>query len=151
MGQLSAQLSNPDCVAAFLPVEKQAYDGSGWSAINGRALRGDNGGTSAIEAVVAFPSRTAAQEFFTTMVGQWQRCADQTLTVDYPDGTSSNWRLGATDQHDATLSMTQDSVDSTDHWSCQRALRVSNNVAIDTLVNIEPLPRQEDGGQEEKP
>lgn len=135
MDQSTAQLSNPDCVAAFLPAEKEAYDGSGWLALNGRALRGDGGnGTSAIETVVAFGTRSAAQDFYTTMTGQWQRCADQPLDVDYRDGSSSSWRFGPVTDHDGTLSMVQDAVGSTEHWACQRALRVSNNVAIDTMV-----------------
>ena len=88
------------------------------------------------QAVLLFPSADEANAFFTTSSQNWPACADHQFTTpgdaDTPELT---WKVGPTSTANstltATLSMTGTKNGVTHTMSCQRALTVRNNVAID--------------------
>ena len=87
-----------------------------------------------IQSVVAFPSRRDADDFFGRTARRWAPCADRTFVSRRGGGDAAgSWRFGPVSAVDSMLWMTQHQERSRG-WSCQRALRVSNNVAIDVLA-----------------
>lgn len=125
-----------DCMIAWTPAEQSVYARSGWRAVLAQTLLETRGVADhfVIQAVVDFPSRTAARSFFDEAALEWKPCGDRTFTTPRR-GSDSNvsWTFDAVYDTDSTLWMKQNQIDSTG-WSCQRALRISNNVAIDVLA-----------------
>ena len=88
------------------------------------------------QAVLLFPSADDAKAFFTTSSQRWPACADhQFTTPGDADTPELAWKVGPVSTADstltATLSMTGTKNGVTHTMSCQRALTVRNNVAID--------------------
>ena len=88
------------------------------------------------QAVLLFPSADEANAFFTTSSQRWPACADhQFTTPGDADTPELAWKVGPVSTADstltATLSMTGTKNAVTHTMSCQRALTVRNNVAID--------------------
>ncbi len=88
------------------------------------------------QAVLLFPSADDAQAFFTASSQKWPACADhQFTTPGDADTPELAWKVGPVSTADSTLtttlSMTGTKNGVTHTMSCQRALTVRNNVAID--------------------
>lgn len=135
----SAHFANTDCLAVAGAAQKGVYEGTGWTGMRGQILREapGAGGWShyAVQAVVLLPSATAASDFFSSSQRSWTGCSDRELT--YPQGSGVGqlmpeqvWSVGpAGVDHDVlTVSRTQRGPQ---QWSCQRALSVRGNVAVD--------------------
>jgi hypothetical protein len=86
-----------------------------------------------IQAVVDFPSRKDARQFFDETAQNWTPCGDRSFTTSRGGDTDAVWTFEAVSNADSTLWMTQRQKNSPG-WTCQRALRVTNNVAIDVLA-----------------
>lgn len=131
----SAQFSDPACMLAWTPAEQTGYAQTGWTAMVAQTFSDRSGASRyfVIQSVVDFPSRQRADEFFQHAVKQWTPCGARTFAVKRGQNTDSSWVFDTVSQADSTLWMTQRQSRSAG-WSCQRALRVSNNVAIDVLA-----------------
>jgi PknH-like extracellular domain len=126
-----ATLSNPDCLAAFLPFVDVVYQGSGDTAISAEALHepGDNPDHKVALAAASFPSADAALAFVKTSAGKWRACAGQTIT-ETGNGQDLRHTFGNVvgDVPAITLLRTQEGGNG---WACQRALRAVVNVVLD--------------------
>lgn len=135
----SAHFENADCLAVAGAAQKGVYDGTGWTGMRGQILR-ERPTTPvwthyAVQAVVLFPSAAAAGDFFTRSQHSWAGCSDRELT--YAQNSAAQqmtpdqvWSVGpvATERDVLTVSRTERGPQA---WSCQRALSVRGNVAVD--------------------
>lgn len=124
------------CLAAWQPLQQSVYQDSGYSAIRAKMFHDydstSSDGHAVWESVVSFSARTDATDFFEQLSGEWTSCSDRQLTVRSSSG-NIEWKLGAVDTDKSTLSMTQTKLHS-QGWSCQHALRLTNNVIIDAMA-----------------
>ena len=122
------------CLGAWQPIQESVYQDSGYSASQMQQLYETSpaGDRHVVwEAAVTFESRADASAFFDQSSEEWTSCGDRTFTTT---GSSSyTWELSAPENQDSTLTMTQTQEDA-DGWSCQHALRLSNNVIIDVVA-----------------
>ena len=131
----NANIPDKDC--RFIdPAEAWVYDGSGWIAMRSQHLHepGDEFDHEVLQAVVAFPSANDAARFFSASAQRgWQACSNRqydNVDAGKPDKV---WTVGPIANTNGTLSTT-DTLKGGNGWSCQRALTVSNNIAIDVAA-----------------
>jgi hypothetical protein len=125
--------------AGVLPI----YSGSGYTtAIGEHDVAPQPPGSNdpppeATQFVVLFPSADQANAFFTASSQRWPACANRGDTIpgdaDYPD---FQWKVGPVSNANGMLTTTAVAITSIKgqppgQQSCQRALTVRNNVAID--------------------
>jgi hypothetical protein len=130
MDDHSADVSNNDCLAMYGPGEPSVYAGSGASATRAQLLKDSADASqtkySAFQTVVLFSSADQAAAFFTDSSKRWPACSNLAYTIsnrgmlDVGPVSNTNGILSATETREGG-----------DGWACQRALTVSNNVAID--------------------
>lgn len=132
----SPQFTDRTCMVAWTPAEQTVYAHTGWTAAVAQTLSEIPGRSRhfVVQAVVDFPSRADAHAFFANTVQKWTPCGDQTFITNRGGGdANAAWTFDSVSNAASTLWMTQRQ-DHGSGWSCQRALRVSNNVAIDVLA-----------------
>lgn len=129
-----------DCAATWQVPWGPVYDGNGWTAVRGQYLQGMRPDSTferkMWQAVVAFPLPVDAQAFYTKQVASWRTCDGRRLNernLDDPADSDIFWILGDSTDEDATLSI-QLHQEGHNDWSCQTALTIRNNVAVNTLV-----------------
>ncbi|HTY33563.1 sensor domain-containing protein [Mycobacterium sp.] len=143
MWDWSSSISDKDCLPLDGPAQDNVYAGSGWTAIRGQRLDDsvDDSKTRnhyAIQAVVAYPSARDANAFYDSSAQSWSACANRRFS-DLPEGKPPVvWTVAGINKVSGTLS-TSEVQEGGDGWSCQRALTVRNNVAIDVLACAAPL------------
>jgi serine/threonine protein kinase len=121
----SPNLPDKACVPLWGPAETLAYAGSGSGAVHGQSL---DGGTQDVQQyVLLFSSAHDADTFFTASAQSWPACSNRQYTHTY--GAGSVWTVGPVYNTNGTLTATESR--SSDGLTCQRALTVANNVAID--------------------
>ena len=129
MDDHSADVPNNDCLAMYGPGEPSVYAGSGASATRAQLLKdgADISQTkySAFQTVVLFSSADQAAAFFTASSKRWPACSNLGYTI----GNREMLDVGPVSNANGTLSATETREGG--GWVCQRALTVSNNVAID--------------------
>jgi hypothetical protein len=130
-----------ECIYAFGPLAASVYAGSGNTAASGdddlvSAPPGSNDLASEVmQGVALFPSANEANAFFTASSQHWQACANRDVNPPGPD--AMNVAVGPVSNANGTLSTTVNikmpgfSGPAPLTMSCQRALSVRNNVAID--------------------
>ena len=131
----SSEFTDHRCLVAWSPAERTVYADTGWTDIVLQAVRQRPGSVHnqyVLQALVRFPSRQHARDFFDHQAVGWPPCGERKFATRYGDQADS-WTFDAVADADSTLWMTQRQ-DNTQGWSCQRALRVSNNVAVDVLA-----------------
>jgi hypothetical protein len=128
----SAQISDKSCLPLNYPMEATLYAGSGWIAARGQSLKepGSNYNHFATQGVVLFPSARHAAAFYTASEQSWPLCANITYTTTQPD---TKWMPGPVFNIAGTLTASEVQEAATG-WMCQRALTVSNAVAIDVIT-----------------
>lgn len=138
MWDWSGGVSDKNCLAVDGPAQDKVYDGTGWTGMRGQRLD-DSADDSkkrnhyAIQAVIAFPSARTADAFYHSSVQSWSACANRRFS-DAPQGqTETVWTVAGVHQAGGTLS-TSEVQEGGDGWTCQRALTVRNNVAIDVVT-----------------
>lgn len=130
----SARLDDVNCLAIAGAAQQSVYATSGSTAVHGQVLRDPPTAPAwshfAVQAVVLFPTARAAADFFTTSQAQWSGCSDRELTYPAPIGPAQVWSVGrpSTDRDVLAVSRVQMTPEK---WSCQRALTVHSNVAVD--------------------
>lgn len=122
------------CLAIAGAAQSGVYAGSGYTAMHGQVLREPptSGSWShfATQAVVLFPTAASAAAFFTRSRGDWADCSSRELTYAQQPAPEQVWSIGpvSVDRDVLAVSRTQRSPQ---RWSCQRALTVHGNVAVD--------------------
>jgi hypothetical protein len=132
-----------ECLYITGAAESSVYAGSGNTAVKGeRDTASLPSGSSdpdpeVTQALVLFPSAQQASAFFTTSTQKWPACANRQDTVPADgDSPAITWKVGPVSNTNGVLSTTS-TISATKNGqtfaqSCQRALTVRNNVAIDT-------------------
>lgn len=130
----SAQISDKRCLPLNYPLEATLYAGSGWVAARGQSLKepGSNHDHFATQGVVLFPSARHAADFYTASEESWPLCANITYKTAQSDETF-RWEPGPVFNIAGTLTASEVQEAGTG-WTCQRALTVSNVVAIDVIA-----------------
>lgn len=133
MFDAGSQFPDHACMAAWMPVEQSVYADADWTATIAQSLSESAVDHFVVQAATVFASRGDARNFFDATARRWTPCGERTFTTSRDGYTDTPWSFDAVIDIDSTLWMTQHQDDSAG-WSCQRALRVSNNVAIDVLA-----------------
>ncbi|ORB74135.1 sensor domain-containing protein [Mycobacterium scrofulaceum] len=132
-----------DCVYAIGPGQAPVYAGSGYTAVSGddevaSLPPNSNEPDPEVEQVlVLFPTAKEANAFYTTSAQRWPACANRQFTTPAGQDTpETGWQVGPVSNADGTLSttLTMTILDNGNvllTMTCQRALTVRNNVAID--------------------
>lgn len=131
---LRATLSNPNCKAAWEPIENSAYQGAdGYTAVSGQAVHtaGENAPHRVYEAVAAFSSPEKAAAFVAATADKWRACAGQSITMSF-NGKSSGWTFG--DVTGAPPKIYQQRTQADGTRVCHHALHAASSVVVDLLV-----------------
>jgi serine/threonine kinase PknH len=129
-----ADIPDKDCRFIY-STEASVYDGSGWIGIRSQHLREpvDDFDHEVWQAVVSFPAANDAARFFSASAQRWPACSNREFHYIDPGRPDKVWTVGPIAVTNGTLSTT-DTLNGGNGWACQRALAVSNNVAIDVAV-----------------
>lgn len=125
---------NPDCLAMVGAAQQQAYNGSNWTALRAQTLREPSAAQAwsrfATQAVVLFETEAAASDFYVRSREQWEACSATQMRYPQLGAADQVWSVdpAVSDRETLTVSRTQREPES---WSCQRALTVRGNVAVD--------------------
>jgi len=135
MWDWSAGMSDRNCLAVDGPAQDKVYADTGWTAMRGQRLDDSVDGSKrrdhyAIQAVVAFPSGRDAAAFFKSSTQSWPACSNRQFSDPNPGRPDTVWTVAQVSARDGTLSTSEVQEDG-NGWTCQRALTVRNNVAID--------------------
>lgn len=125
MSDHSQTMSDPDCLGAFAAAEAQVYAHSGWVAV--QVVASEPGHDFVSQAVVAFPTPAAAQNFYAAQIPVWTRCSGQRFTTS--SAGDQSWTFGQVVMDSGMLSLTM-SRDG-DTGLCGRVMAVRANVVID--------------------
>lgn len=126
--------TDPGCLAVTGAAQRGAYDGTGWTSLRGQVLREPPTAPVwshfATQAVVLFGTAQAAADFFSRSSEDWARCSERELTYAQQLAPEQVWSVGpaVSDRGVLTVSRAQRSPQ---QWSCQRALTVRGNAAVD--------------------
>jgi serine/threonine-protein kinase len=134
-GNGPARVSDQACIPLSAAASTAVYADSGWTAVRGQELKWPATGTplhDVAQFVVLFSSSHDAAAFFATSAQRWLACSSRQFTVSapgtgMPDTVES---VGPVANTNGTLSATLTSP-ANSSVTCQRALTVANNVAID--------------------
>lgn len=126
--------ANSGCLAVAGAAQRTVYDGSGWTDLRGQVLREPPAAPTwshfAVQAVVRFDTAEAASDFLTRSRGAWAGCSDRELRYAQQLAPEQIWSIGPTGSDGELLTVSR-SQRSPQQWSCQRALGVRGNVAVD--------------------
>lgn len=121
------------CLAVAGAAQRGVYADSGWTAMRGQVLREpptSRWSHFATQAVVLFETAEAAGDFFTRSGESWADCANRDLVYAQQLAPDQLWSIGPVGLEDDTLTVSRTQRSPQD-WSCQRALTVHGNVAVD--------------------
>ena len=134
MHDARAAVSDTACLPVAGVTQAAVYAGRRWSAVRSQDLtEPDNSYTHSVtQGVVLFSSANDAGAFFTASAQQWPACSNRQYIVTLV-GHPAVWTVGPISNTNGTLSATTTSKDDgiSLGTTCQQALTVSNNVAID--------------------
>jgi hypothetical protein len=116
---------------AYHPADANVYARSSAYDIRGLGLDDPDIWTHRVyENVVSFSFPQDAAAFFTASAQQWPTCSNRLFTVNPADRPEETWIVGPVSNTNGTLSATKTQLFG-DGWTCQRALTVAKNVAVD--------------------
>ena len=131
MSDDSANIPDQDCRFVDAPAEAPVYNDSGWRAVRSRYLNDVDWAHQVSQAVVSFPSANDAARFFSASVQRWPACSNRQYHYINDTGQPDKvWTVGPIVKISDTLSATRGG----EEGACQRALTVSNNIAIDVAA-----------------
>jgi serine/threonine kinase PknH len=134
MADTSADVSDAACLHMQNPEQTAVYAGSRWTAVRWHVLQepGDIWTHQVSQNVVSFSSAHDVHAFFTASAQRWPACANRQYNFTRAGKPDEVWTVGPVSNTNGTLSATQTLGGVSWMWSsCQRALTVANNVAID--------------------
>jgi hypothetical protein len=138
MWDWSKNVSDQNCLAIDGAAQDKVYAGTGWTAMRGQRLDDSVDDSKkrkhyAIQAVVAFPSAHDASAFFDSATHSWNSCSKRRFSDVAPGQPDTVWTVAEISNNSGTLSTSQVQ-EGGDGWTCQRALTVRNNIAIDIVT-----------------
>jgi hypothetical protein len=138
MWDWSTSVSDKNCLAIDGPAQEKVYTNTGWTAIRGQRIDDsvdDSNKRShlAIQAVVVFPSARDASAFYDTSTQGWPACSNRRFSDINSRKPDTVWTVAASTNENGMLT-TSKVQEGGDGWTCQRALTVRNNVAIDIVT-----------------
>ena len=125
------------CSAVERAADKANYAGSGSIALRNQDLTEPDVNRHIVnQAVLLFRAARDADAFFTASAHRWADCSNRQYTVTKPGEHDDVWTVGPVSNTNGILSTTKTeqpvTVGTTNYaLTCQRALTVANNVAID--------------------
>jgi hypothetical protein len=138
MWDWSASVSDKNCLAVDGPAQEKVYAESGWTAMRGQRLDDSVDDSTkrnhyVIQAVVVFPSAHDASAFYNASTQSWSACSSRRYSYSNPGKPDTIWTAAEITNDNGTLT-TSKVQEGGDGWTCQRALTVRNNVAIDIVT-----------------
>jgi serine/threonine-protein kinase len=130
----SANMSDKDCVGAWLPAEAGVYTGTSWDGVAAQKLRPpdvDIWQQGVVQAVVGFSTIASAEKFLADQTNTWKACSGRAFTVTPPNVSPQHWTFGNAGVVDGTTGIP---LTMAGGGACQRSLAVRRNVTIDVLV-----------------
>lgn len=122
------------CLAVAGAAQRGVYADAGWTAVRGQVLREPPTAPAwahfATQSVVLFETPEAATSFFEGSRASWASCSNRELSYAQQLVPDQLWSVGpvGVDRDLLSVSRTQRSPET---WSCQRALTVHGNAAVD--------------------
>jgi serine/threonine-protein kinase len=128
----SGVVADKACRITAIDADADSYADSGWTALREQSLRepGHNSSHYADQAVVLFPSADKAAAFYTTTAQRWPACSNRQFTRTPKGVPPQQWAVGPISTVADTLNNTITEQGGSGEV-CERAVTVSNNVAID--------------------
>jgi hypothetical protein len=126
-------LSNPDCLAAYEPIEEAVYrPAPGYTGVSGQAVHSPGEGQlhRVFESVAAFSSPDQANAFVQASSDRWKACTGQTVTMTF-NGKKSDWQFG--EVSGAAPKIFQERTQP-DGRICHHGLHATGSVVVDVLV-----------------
>lgn len=124
----------PGCLAVAGAAQRGVYSDSGWARMHGQVLREPPTTPAwshyAVQAVVLFPTATAAANFYARSRDTWADCSNRELAYAQQPAPDQLWSVGPVSTEDEVLAVSREQR-SPQHWFCQRALTVHGNVGVD--------------------
>lgn len=138
MWNWSSGVSDQNCLAIDGPAQEKVYSGTGWTAVRGQRLDDSVNDSKkrdhyAIQAVIAFPSAHDADAFYESSVQSWHACSNRRYSDVVPGQPDTVWTVAGVTNDNGMLS-TSEVQEGGDGWTCQRALTIRNNVAVDVVA-----------------
>ena len=138
MWDWSADVPDKNCLAVDGPAQDKVYANTGWLTVRGQRIDDSIDGSKkrdhyAIQSVVAFSSARDASSFYKSSTTSWAACSNRTFSDPNPGQRDTVWSVAEVTNADGTLSTTE-TQEGGNGWTCQRALTVRNNVAIDIVA-----------------
>jgi hypothetical protein len=138
MWDWSTSVSDTNCLAVDGPAQDKVYASSGWTAMRGQRLDDSVDDSKkrnhyAIQAVVVFPSAHDASAFYDSSTQSWPVCTNRRFSDLNPGKPDTVWTVAGSTNENGILTTSQVQ-EGGDGWTCQRALTVRNNVAIDVVT-----------------
>ena len=127
-------LPNLNCLGIWQVNEAGVYGKDGWIALRQELLRSpdtEDWQNLVVQSVVNYPSTDAARDFFTQSADRWSKCTDHNVNITLNDQPLPKWRSGALTKTDTELAIPFTRGDAIGVASCQRVLKVENNVIVD--------------------
>ncbi len=130
----SAEVTDSQCVSAWAPAQVAAYANSGDVGVQVQSLTDGlepARWTTVTQAVIAFPTPNAADNAVEAQFGQWQQCANRTITVTTPGSDPMAVRLDAPIGTAGAIHQMNQHPEAAAGQHCQRTLESTNNVVVD--------------------
>ncbi len=135
MFDMSAYLTDKDCVGAYGPAQTTVYAKSGFMGVQQQAINGPPDPSqlnNVTQAVIAFLTADQAAGAVSGQVGQWQQCANRTTSLNLPDRPPARLTFGAPSSvADNVHAIPLQVEPAAAQQHCQRALTSRNNVIVD--------------------
>jgi serine/threonine kinase PknH len=128
----AGDLSDKACLPLASAAEATVYAGSGWNAMRSQGVN-DPQDHRVDQSVVLFSSAHDAGAFFTASAQSWPACSNRQFTETLASRRHFVFTVGPVSNTNGTLSATETG-ESAAGWTCQRALTVADNVAIDVTA-----------------
>jgi len=137
------RFDSTDCLAIAGAAQQGVYAESGWTGMHGQILRepptAPQWSHYAVQAVVLFETAQAAGNFFARSQSSWAGCSERELTYTQQPAPDQLWSVGPSTTEGDVLSVSR-TQRGPQRWSCQRALAVRANVAVDVEACSLGLP-----------
>jgi serine/threonine kinase PknH len=135
-------LSNPDCLGAFDPIQNSVYAGYNPTGVRGQALHTPDNNYRVYEGAVSFQSAGKAHAFVAASAEKWKACAG--LPVQLKDGKVGNWTFGDLTGVAPRITLPRTPRDPS-LAACKRVLSAVSDIVLDVLACAVGI--QDQGGQ----
>lgn len=124
-----------ECIGAFEPGQRAAYDDSGSVSLVTKVLADGRPGSAthfANQTIVEFADRDAAAAYIAAAAQSWSDCRGRTVTLSMDSGEQAEWKLGEAElRRDNTVLVTSQTAGSS---TCERALAGYDKYVVDAMA-----------------